>query len=136
MTKLVTFLVDQEKLLFRPSSSLTARVAERLTELQTAKPSKLPPRDVRYCHWVPRATYDAHTRSYSQDAINRLLQSLVDDEKSDARRRRRRLQQFAKEYPDAFAARFPTAANFEALFPPPKRPTLLSALRIPGSAKK
>lgn len=122
--RLVTFMIDFESEVFRPSEMLNRAVVDRLIQIRKEKPcytvEAREETSVSFCEQISSKEFEQQRRTESQEHLAKLLDSVTCDENLKPKRKREQLKKFEREYPDIFRQKFPTANSAEALFPEPK----------------
>ncbi|XP_049581220.1 DEP domain-containing protein 1A isoform X3 [Syngnathus scovelli] len=138
-TRLVSFLMDHQQSVLSVPEYLLGAINDHVQYLRT---SQVPVEDTTndagelacaplpmytFCRQISGAEFEQQKLSYSQKAMQDLLEMLVSDQNMTEKDRRKKLKQFQKQYPDIYVQRFPSTekANKRESKPKIKAPLLI-----------
>uniref|UniRef100_A0A3Q2YTA1 DEP domain containing 1a n=1 Tax=Hippocampus comes TaxID=109280 RepID=A0A3Q2YTA1_HIPCM len=102
-TRLVSFLMDHQQSILSVPQYLLGAINDHVQCLLCA-PLPL----YTFCHQISGAEFEHQKLSYSQKAMEDLLEMLVSDQNMTEKDRCKRLKQFQKQYPDIYSQRYPS----------------------------
>ncbi|XP_019740167.1 DEP domain-containing protein 1A isoform X2 [Hippocampus comes] len=120
-TRLVSFLMDHQQSILSVPQYLLGAINDHVQCLRTAQvpvedmanadgsePVCAPLPLYTFCHQISGAEFEHQKLSYSQKAMEDLLEMLVSDQNMTEKDRCKRLKQFQKQYPDIYSQRYPS----------------------------
>ncbi|XP_051929511.1 DEP domain-containing protein 1B-like [Hippocampus zosterae] len=121
-TRLVSFLMDHQQSILSVPEYLLGAINDHVRCLRAAQvpvedaanvdgsePVCAPPPPYTFCRQISAAEFEHQKLSYSQKAMEDLLEMLVSDQNMTEKDRCKRLKQFQKQYPDIYSRRYPAA---------------------------
>ncbi|XP_049581239.1 DEP domain-containing protein 1A isoform X5 [Syngnathus scovelli] len=148
-TRLVSFLMDHQQSVLSVPEYLLGAINDHVQYLRTSQDEatrfscpQVPVEDTTndagelacaplpmytFCRQISGAEFEQQKLSYSQKAMQDLLEMLVSDQNMTEKDRRKKLKQFQKQYPDIYVQRFPSTekANKRESKPKIKAPLLI-----------
>lgn len=110
---MVSFMLDNCEFLFEPPSRIKEEVDDEIAKASAGR-IKYSVDDIcylTYCEMVSKQQYEEQKASVSVQALNGLLEGILQDKNISEKDRRKRLKQFKENHPDIYLSRFPDEQN-------------------------